>query len=425
MISANPNLTGQQAHDMLEQSADDLGSAGWDSKYGYGRVNAAKAVAMALSTTSDITPPTVSITSPTAGSTVAGTVTVQANASDNVGVSSVSYYLDSSTTAFATVASPYSASWNTASVANGSHTITAVAVDPTGNAGSSKVTVSVNNTVAPVNQAPTVASPAAANSNPVTGASVGVSVLGGDDGGESSLVYSWSASGPAAVSFSANGTNAAKTVTASFSKVGSYALTVTIKDTAGLTVSSTVTVSVNQTPSSVSVFPASASVAVSQSQQFTATFKDQFGAALASQPACAWSVTGGGTIGSSGVFTASVAGGPFTVSAAAAVSGNGSVTVTAPPPPPDTTAPTVSITSPTGGTVSSSLTVTASASDNAGVVKVELWVDGKLQSTDTASPWGFSINTKGWKRGSTHKLVCKAYDAAGNVGTSATVSLSK
>jgi hypothetical protein len=39
-------------------------------------------------------------------------------------------------------------------------------------------------------------------------------------------------------------------------------------------------------------------------QQFAASAKDQFGAPLASQPATTWSVSGGGSIGSAGLFTA-------------------------------------------------------------------------------------------------------------------------
>ena len=41
----------------------------------------------------DTTPPTVSLTAPTNGATVSGTVTVAANASDNVGVAGVQFAL--------------------------------------------------------------------------------------------------------------------------------------------------------------------------------------------------------------------------------------------------------------------------------------------------------------------------------------------
>lgn len=92
-------------------------------------------------------------------------------------------------------------------------------------------------------------------------------------------------------------------------------------------------------------------------------------------------------------------------------------------PPRDTTAPTVSITAPTSGaTVSGTVSVTANASDNVGVTKVEFYVDGVLASTDTTSPYSFSWDTTTASNAS-HSLTAKAYDAAANVGTSAAVSV--
>jgi hypothetical protein len=86
----------------------------------------------------------------------------------------------------------------------------------------------------------------------------------------------------------------------------------------------------------------------------------------------------------------------------------------------DTTPPTVSASeSGTSGTISFS----ASASDNVGVSKVEFYVDGALKANDTASPYSASLDSTTLADGS-HSLVAKAYDAAGNVGTSSTVSFS-
>jgi hypothetical protein len=91
---------------------------------------------------------------------------------------------------------------------------------------------------------------------------------------------------------------------------------------------------------------------------------------------------------------------------------------------PDTTPPTTSITAPAGGaTVSGTVNVTATAADNVGVTRVEFYVDGALAGTDTTSPYAFSWVTTGLANGSSHGLGSKAYDAAGNVGTSATVTV--
>jgi hypothetical protein len=88
---------------------------------------------------------------------------------------------------------------------------------------------------------------------------------------------------------------------------------------------------------------------------------------------------------------------------------------------PDTTPPTTSVTAPAAGsTVSGTVTVTATASDNVGVTKIELYVDGTLLGSGTSSPFSAAWNTAGAANGA-HSLTSKAYDAAGNVGTSSAV----
>jgi hypothetical protein len=169
---------------------------------------------------------------------------------------------------------------------------------------------------APPNQPPSVATAAAAGPNPVSGTMTTLSVLGADDGGEANLAYSWATTGnpPAAVSFSPN---TGKSVVASFSKAGTYSLQATITDQLGLTTTSSVNVSVNQTLTTIGVTPGSASVAPNGSQQFSALASDQFGFGLATQPTFAWSVGGGGVISTNGLFTAGgTSGGPFAVTAA-------------------------------------------------------------------------------------------------------------
>ena len=92
-------------------------------------------------------------------------------------------------------------------------------------------------------------------------------------------------------------------------------------------------------------------------------------------------------------------------------------------PPADGTPPTTSITSPvSGATVSGTVTVAASAGDDVGVSRVEFYVDGGLIGTDTSSPYAASWNTTTATNGG-HALQSKAYDAAGNVGSSAVVNV--
>ena len=86
----------------------------------------------------------------------------------------------------------------------------------------------------------------------------------------------------------------------------------------------------------------------------------------------------------------------------------------------DTTPPTVSA-SETGS--SGTISFAATASDANGVSKVEFYVDGALQATDTASPWAATLDSTTLANG-THSLTAKAYDPSGNVGSSSAVSFS-
>jgi hypothetical protein len=92
-------------------------------------------------------------------------------------------------------------------------------------------------------------------------------------------------------------------------------------------------------------------------------------------------------------------------------------------PPADTTAPTVSITSPANNAaVAGTVNVSVSAADNIGVASVSLLVDGVNVGTDTTSPYAFALDSRSLTNGS-HTLSAVAKDAAGNSATSATVTM--
>lgn len=86
----------------------------------------------------------------------------------------------------------------------------------------------------------------------------------------------------------------------------------------------------------------------------------------------------------------------------------------------DSTAPTASV-SESGS--SGVITLNATASDNVGVTRVEFYVDGALKATDGNSPYSATLDSTTLANG-THALVAKAYDAAGNVGSSSSVTFS-
>ena len=94
----------------------------------------------------DTTPPTVSLTAPAESATVSNTVTISADAADDFAVAGVKFYANGVQIGTEATTSPYSVSWNTTTVANGSVQLTAVARDVAGNVATTPVTtVTVTN----------------------------------------------------------------------------------------------------------------------------------------------------------------------------------------------------------------------------------------------------------------------------------------
>jgi hypothetical protein len=283
----------------------------------------------------DTTPPTVSLTAPTNGATVSGTVSLAATASDNVGVTKVSFLVDGAVVA-TSAAAPYAGSWDTTSAANGAHAIVAQAWDAAGNVGTSAtVTVAVQNGTPGDTTPPTVSIV-----SPASGATV---------------------SGNVAVSAQAS-------------------------DNVGVT--------------RVELYADGALIGTSTASPYAAT----------------WSTAAVANGGHSLLAKAYDAAGNVGTSAAVSVTVSNSG-------PPDTTPPTVSLTSPaSGATLSGAVSITASATDNVGVARVEFYVDGALLGTSTAAPYSASWSTTS-ATNAAHTLLAKAWDAAGNVGTSQAVTV--
>lgn len=102
--------------------------------------------------TADTTPPTVSLTAPAENSSLTGTVTVGATATDDVAINRVEFYANSKLIGTAT-RSPYNISWDTTTVQNGQSTLTVKAYDAAGNVSSDAYIVTIQNGDA---QAPSV-----------------------------------------------------------------------------------------------------------------------------------------------------------------------------------------------------------------------------------------------------------------------------
>ena len=431
MMGANPTLSPASIETMLKANADDRGAAGRDSSYGYGRVNAYRAVAAAAgvaASTTDGTKPTVSITSPTAGSTVKGLIAVAASASDNTGVSRVDLYVDGQLYVRDT-ATPFSFSWDTTRVGNGSHTLVAKAYDASGNEGvSGALTVNVSNVAADTTR------PVVSITSPASGATVS---------GIISVAMTASDNvGLARVDLYVDGQLHTRDTTAPFAaswdttKVanGGHTLVARAYDTAGNEgVSATVTITVSNlvadaTRPLVTITSPAAGATVSGMTGVTMTASDNLAVArvdlYVDGQRYAWDTTS--------PFTASwdttrMANGSHTLVARAYdAAGNegvsSAVSVTVRNSTGDVSAPSAQITS--SYTIGSFLRTDVSATDNVGVVRLDFYVDGTLLSSSTSSSAIFTVYLGGLSSG-THRVWAKAYDAAGNVGTSSTVSFTK
>ena len=366
----------------------------------------------------DTTAPVVSLSSPGNNSTLSGTVAVTASASDNVGVTRVEFYGDGALLSAGNVA-PYSYSWNTTLLANGSHTLSAKAYDATGNVGQSATfTVAVNNQV-PDTTAPAVGSfslPATSTalSVPISGLSAtdNVAVTGylvsESSAAPAASAAGWSSSKPASFSFAGSGARTAyafaKDAAGNVSAGKSASVTITLPDTTAPVVGS---FTLPATASALSV--AISSLSATDNVAVTGYLISESSAAPAAS-ASGWSSSkpASFSFAGPGARTAYV----FAKDAAGNVSASRSASVTITLP--DTAAPVTTIAAPlSGAKVGSSATISASATDNVKVVKMALYIDNVLKATDSDNTLAWTWNTRGYARGA-HVITVISYDAANN-----------
>jgi len=190
MMATKPTLSSSQVESLLYSTALDLGTAGRDIYFGYGRVNAVAAVsAAAAAVAADTQAPTVVIAAPLGGASVSGLVAVDVSASDNVGVSKVELRVNGNTVATDLVG-PFQFSWDSTTVANGTANLVAVAYDAAGNTKSSTtVALNVANNVVADTTPPAVAIVNPGNGSKVTG-TVSVGVSASDNAGAAGLKQS-------------------------------------------------------------------------------------------------------------------------------------------------------------------------------------------------------------------------------------------
>lgn len=307
----------------LTSTATDMGAAGFDNLTGYGRVNAALDVAPP-----DTTGPAVSITAPSNGASVTGSVSFNATASDPSGVSKVRFWVDATYLGYDSAA-PYSKTWDTSLSSAGTHTLKAEAFDGLGNVSSTTISVTVlgGDTTPP---AASITAPA--NGATVSGSSVAFTANASDAGGISKVRF-W-----------------VDTTYLGFDSAAPYAKT--------------------------------------------------------------WNTTGF----TDGAHT-------LKVEAFDNASNLTTVTISVTVANTDPTPPTVALTAPANGaTVAGTLNITATAADNVGVQKVRFWVDSTYLGYDSTASYAMSWNSTGVANGA-HTLKVQSVDAAGNLSTLATVTV--
>ncbi|WP_225413589.1 M20/M25/M40 family metallo-hydrolase [Stigmatella hybrida] len=139
------------SNDYIHTANDTLAQSGNNANHAlkFSKIAAAYMAELAKgtvqSTVGDIQAPTVALTGPSTAAPLSGPVTLTATASDNVGVTRVDFLVDGAVKGSDTTA-PYSFVWDTATVLNGTHTLSVQAVDARQNAGTgTPVSVVVNN----------------------------------------------------------------------------------------------------------------------------------------------------------------------------------------------------------------------------------------------------------------------------------------
>jgi thermitase len=156
-LGANPAMSWQQIMECVSQ-ADDAGAPGYDTLWGWGRINAEKAVSYARSIQGngneppppDTTPPTISFNSPANGLVITQdqNIAVSVTAKDNTEVTKVVFWMNQFEYLTDTDGSSdlYGWNWNTQGWTDGPWTIRAVAYDAAGNSAEASVTVTLNRT---------------------------------------------------------------------------------------------------------------------------------------------------------------------------------------------------------------------------------------------------------------------------------------
>jgi len=394
-------------------------------------------------------PPTVTITSPAAGSTVSGTVALSATASGPSSIQSVQFLVDGQAVGPALTSAPYTYQWDSSAVAPGAHLVSAQATDAKGLIGTApqvSITTSLRLGSIVVDQIVSADGNGTVTTTPFSTSQSGEVLLAlgaADAGAQQTLTISgaglaWSLVKRANAQL---GTAEAWTATAA-SPLNNVTVTST-EASGGFSQSLTVVVLRNATGVGASAIAGASSGAPAVKVTTTAAGSWVLGVGNdwangiartlgPNQEMLHQFVDGsvGNTYWAQAMSTASAAAGTtVTLNDTAPTADRWNfvgleVLASGSPPPPDTTPPSVSIINPVSGqTLSGSATVAANANDNVAVASVQFLLDGQpLGAPVTASPYSIAWDTTKATNG-THTLGASATDTSKNVGTAALVSV--
>ncbi len=352
----------------------------------------------------DVTPPTVALTFPSSGDVISGTVTLSATASDDYGVTRVTFYVDGSSVGngFPSLqAGPWSFSWNSTAVSDGSHSLEVKAWDAKGNVGSSGVVyVTVDQSAAAFLES---FSDKDGNSDALDADQSGWSASGFQSSSENHTMGPGASGSVTALASSGWGCNSGL-------KTQSLDVTVTLGDRPVLRYYRKLALSASVNLYTSAGFRVKADgVTVDEVEvtydnysetQWTEREVDlsQFAGQQVDVTFEAWANSNICMAVTSEVWLDDISLGEGVRAE-------------------DTTPPTVNITSPSNGsTVSGSFDIQATASDDSGVAKVEFHLDGNLMGVDTDAPYSLNLNSANFSDGS-YALMALAYDDAGNMGS--------
>jgi len=412
---------------------------------------------VSFTVTTDTTPPVVTITAPSNNATVSGTITLAATATDSdSAVSFVQFQVDGANVGAKLTSTPYSILLDTTALSNGSHTLTAVAQDPSANKGmSSPVPITVSNTttsastITLVQQAElyvTSGSSSVSQSFPQVSTAGNLIVTTVKWGGQNLSVVSvtddkgdvyQSAAGPTNWSGTAK---CAQTFFATNIAGGGVPITIAVKldgastgnlhlyqfEYSGVDVASPLDTvgAATGTGTNISAGPLTTRYVndLIHAVTFIDTGTTMPGAGFQALTTYSGNLVENETAGAAGTHgvTATNSGGAnwFMHAIAFKAASTGGT-------PTDNTPPVVTVTAPANGaTVSGTITLTATATDpDSAVSFVQFQVDGaNVGAQLTTAPYSLSLNTTTLSN-ATHSLTAVAQDPSGNVGTSGAVTI--